>query len=93
MIAPRPLLVVHGDQDAYFPLEHARSIMRGARDGARARGVLDRAEDWTEAGFAHAESAATPDLLDRIGSWALSAVGHDGGRAVQDGVVGTRSGS
>jgi len=93
MIAPRPLLVVHGDQDAYFPLEHARSIMRGAREGARARGVLDRAEDWTEAGFAHAESAATPDLLDRIGSWALAAVGHDGGRAVQDGVVGTRSGS
>ena len=33
MVAPRPLLVVHGDQDAYFPLEHARSIVRGAPRG------------------------------------------------------------
>lgn len=25
-IAPTPLLVVHGDRDAYFPLEHFRSV-------------------------------------------------------------------
>lgn len=43
-IAPRPLLVVHGDADGYFPLRHgtalagrrsARRVLAGAGDGAR----------------------------------------------------------
>lgn len=94
MIAPRPLLVVHGDQDTYFPLEHARSIVRSAREGARVRGVEDRTQEWTETGFAHAESAVTPELLGRIGAWALDAVGHDAHRTADDGgASGTRSGS
>lgn len=59
-----PLLVVHGDVDRYFPLEHARALSAGAR----AAGV--RTELWVEEGFGHAETAATADLIDRIGAWA-----------------------
>lgn len=77
LIAPRPLLVVHGDRDTYFPLEHARSIVDAARAGADERGVDDRTEEWVETGFAHAESGASSDLVDRIGRWCREAVGHD----------------
>lgn len=60
-IAPTPLLIVHGDRDAYFPLDHPRSLAAAA-DGASA-------ELWIESGFGHAENAAAPELLARIGGW------------------------
>ena len=59
-----PLLVVHGDVDRYFPLEHPRAIHEAA---LRAGG---RADLWIEPGFGHAESAIATDTLDRIGTWA-----------------------
>lgn len=62
LIAPTPLLIVHGDRDAYFPLDHPVSLARAAGEGA--------AELWIERGFGHAENAAGPDLLRRIGAWA-----------------------
>ncbi|MGW8374202.1 alpha/beta fold hydrolase [Streptomyces sp. ODS28] len=61
LIAPAPLLVVHGDLDRYFPLDHPRSLAEAA--GPRG------AELWIEHGFGHAENAARPTLLHRIGSW------------------------
>jgi pimeloyl-ACP methyl ester carboxylesterase len=64
-IAPVPLLIVHGDQDKYFPLEHARRLYEAAGEPK---------ELWTEPGFGHAESAASAALLDRIGAWARAAV-------------------
>jgi pimeloyl-ACP methyl ester carboxylesterase len=60
-IAPTPLLIVHGDQDGYFPLDHPRSLAAAAGP--------DGAELWIEPGFGHAENAAGPDLLARIGQW------------------------
>ncbi|WP_241968047.1 alpha/beta fold hydrolase [Streptomyces sp. ICBB 8177] len=60
LIAPTPLLIVHGDRDAYFPLDHPLSIARAAGDGA---------ELWIERGFGHAENAADPALLRRVGTW------------------------
>jgi pimeloyl-ACP methyl ester carboxylesterase len=77
LVAPMPLLVVHGDRDTYFPLEHARSIVAAARAGASDRGVPDSVDAWVEHGFAHAESGVTADLVNRIGEWCRSAVGHD----------------
>lgn len=71
-ISPVPLLVVHGDKDDYFPVDHAQRIFDAAREPK---------ELWIVPGFAHAESAAGPDLLDRIGAWILAAVtapGADG---------------
>ncbi len=57
-ISPTPLLVVHGDRDAYFSLDHPRALIAAAGEPA---------ELWIVPGFGHAESAATPALVDRIG--------------------------
>ncbi|MFF7214464.1 alpha/beta hydrolase [Streptomyces sp. NPDC008238] len=59
-IAPTPLLVVHGDRDGYFPLDHPLSLAEAAGGAA---------ELWIEPGFGHAENAAAPDLLRRIAVW------------------------
>ena len=64
-LAPAPLLVVHGDADRYFPLEHAHWLVEAARG---------RAELWIEPGFGHAEAAATPELVQRIAAWVLDRV-------------------
>jgi len=74
MIPPVPLLIVHGDRDTYFPVEHARSLRESAALGARSRGVADRTDDWVVEGFAHAESASTDELVARVGAWALAAL-------------------
>jgi len=65
-IAPTPLLIVHGDQDGYFPVEHARQLYAAARDPK---------ELWVVPGFGHAESGAVDDpvLLDRIVGWVREA--------------------
>ena len=60
----RPLLVVHGDADHYFPLEHPRAI----HESARRSGV--RTDLWIERGFGHAECAVSTEIIDRIGAWA-----------------------
>ncbi|GHF00663.1 alpha/beta hydrolase [Streptomyces werraensis] len=65
-IAPTPLLVVHGDQDAYFPLDHPRMLA----DAAGEHGEL-----WVEHGMGHAENAAPEPLLRRIGDWAAARAG------------------
>ena len=64
-IAPTPLLIVHGDQDEFFPVSHAEELYDGARDPR---------ELWIIPGMGHAETAIRPPLLDRIGRWARSAV-------------------
>lgn len=60
-IAPTPLLIVHGDRDAYFPLDHPLSLAAAAGEGG--------ADLWIERGFGHAENAADAALLGRIGEW------------------------
>jgi len=57
-----PILVVHGDADAFFPLEHAHALAAAA-PGATL---------WIEPGFGHAEGAITDVLLSRIASWGLA---------------------
>jgi dipeptidyl aminopeptidase/acylaminoacyl peptidase len=64
-----PLLVVHGDSDPYFGLEHARML-------AGAGGVANPpVELWVEPGMGHAETAMMPDLVDRLDTWARAAAG------------------
>jgi pimeloyl-ACP methyl ester carboxylesterase len=60
LISPIPLLVVHGDADIYFPLEHAHQLFDAAREPK---------ELWIEPGFGHAENAAPAELVHRIGAW------------------------
>ncbi|MFE2022637.1 alpha/beta hydrolase [Streptomyces sp. NPDC059499] len=64
LIATAPLLIVHGDQDPYFPLDHPRMLAEAARGTA---------ELWLERGMGHAENAADESLLTRIADWTASA--------------------
>lgn len=66
LIAPAPLLVVHGTRDGYFPLDHPRSLAAAAAPGA--------AELWLEEDFGHAENSAGDELLRRIAAWVAEAV-------------------
>ncbi|GAB3479169.1 alpha/beta hydrolase family protein [Nocardiopsis coralliicola] len=59
-VAPTPLLVMHGDSDGYFPLEHPRRIYEAA--GAPK-------DLWIESGMGHAEGAMTIERADRIAGW------------------------
>ncbi len=59
-ISPAPLLEVHGDRDPYFPPGHAHMLHDAAQEPK---------ELWIERGYGHAESAATPGLIIRIGQW------------------------
>ncbi|MFF8702467.1 alpha/beta hydrolase [Streptomyces albidoflavus] len=60
-IAPTPLLLVHGDRDPYFPLDHPRALATAAGP---------QADLWLEPGMGHAENAADEALLARIADWA-----------------------
>jgi pimeloyl-ACP methyl ester carboxylesterase len=70
-IAPTPVLIVHGDSDHYFPLEHPEALYAAAHDPK---------ELWIESGFAHAESGASAELLDRIGRHLSTLVARGPGR-------------
>lgn len=59
-----PLLIVHGDRDPYFPVDHPRMLAAASRG---------RAELWLEHGMGHAENAADEKLLTRIADWTESA--------------------
>lgn len=61
-VAPTPMLVVHGDRDAYFPLEHAYALAEAAGPTATL---------WVERGFGHAEGACAPALAGRILGWVV----------------------
>ncbi|HEX8094772.1 MAG TPA: alpha/beta fold hydrolase [Jatrophihabitans sp.] len=60
-----PLLVVHGDADPYFGIEHGRMLAAAAPNS----------ELWIERGLGHAENAVTPELLERISDWIRRTVG------------------
>ena len=65
-IAPTPLLVVHGDQDLYFPPDHAKQLYEAAAEPK---------ELWIVPGFGHAETGMNAPLLDRIGQWVREKAG------------------
>ena len=54
------------------PRTTRRRSWTAARSAAARRGVDDATTYWLEPEFAHAESAATPALLSRIGAWAVA---------------------
>lgn len=55
-----PLLIVHGDADAFFPLDHPQALHEAAPGS----------QLWIEPGFGHAEGVIEEDLVRRIGAWA-----------------------
>jgi pimeloyl-ACP methyl ester carboxylesterase len=54
-----PLLLVHGEDDAYFPPRHIEALAAAAPE----------ATVWIEPGMGHAESATSPELVRRIAAW------------------------
>lgn len=60
------LLIVHGDADGFFPLDHPRAL-HDAAPGSQL---------WIEPGFGHAEGAIEESLVRRIGAWAVEATGR-----------------
>jgi len=64
MLQNTPSLIVHGDQDRYFPLEHAHALLRA--------GSPERTQAWIVPGFGHAEASIDDDTLNRIGAWAIA---------------------
>jgi pimeloyl-ACP methyl ester carboxylesterase len=64
MLGPTRLLVVHGDADHYFPLDHARQLAAAG----------PHVELWVEYGFEHAENAISDELTARIARWAEQAI-------------------
>lgn len=55
-----PLLVVHGDQDNLFPVDHAERVVHAAGD----HGTL-----WLLPGFGHAEVAVDAAFARRLSHW------------------------
>jgi pimeloyl-ACP methyl ester carboxylesterase len=70
-ISPIPVLFVHGDSDHYFPVDHPEALYAAAKEPK---------ELWLIEGFGHAESAATPELLERIGAHLSVLVSRGPGR-------------
>ena len=58
-IAPTPFLIVHGDADPFFPLDHALDLYTATES--------DTAQLWVEKGFGDAEMAASDDLAPGCG--------------------------
>jgi pimeloyl-ACP methyl ester carboxylesterase len=71
-ISPIPVLFVHGDRDHYFPVDHPHALYAAAQEPK---------DLWIVEGFGHAETAATPDLLDRIGGHLPTLVARGPGRS------------
>ena len=60
----RPLLVVQGELDHYFPIDHGQRLHAAALQGGNTRSEL-----WVEPGMGHAERATTEALLHRMVAW------------------------
>jgi pimeloyl-ACP methyl ester carboxylesterase len=61
LISPVPVLIVHGDQDSYFPPDHGQQLYDAAGEPR---------ELWLIPGFGHAERHTDDALADRIAAWA-----------------------
>jgi pimeloyl-ACP methyl ester carboxylesterase len=79
LIAPTPVLIVHGDKDIYFPPDHGKQLYDAAAEPK---------ELWMIPGFGHAERHTDDALVDRIAAWAdkasaaaSPATGQQGSRA------------
>lgn len=80
VIAPTPLLIVHGGRDQFFPHDHPRALHTAALAGVAVEG--GRADLWFERGFGHAEGAITAELTSRIGAWLADVTAPAGTPAV-----------
>ena len=74
LIAPTPVLIVHGDKDIYFPPDHGQQLYDAAAEPK---------ELWMIPGFGHAERHTDEALVARIAAWtdtASAAASHAKGQ-------------
>ncbi len=72
-ISPVPVLIIHGDQDIYFPPDHGQQLYDAAREPK---------ELWMLPGFGHGERHTDDALIDRISAWAdRASAAHQVGEA------------
>lgn len=64
VIAKKPLLIVQGKHDDYFPRHHGDTLAKRASETTGSK-----AEYWFETEMGHAEAATTEVLVDRIATW------------------------
>jgi pimeloyl-ACP methyl ester carboxylesterase len=69
VIAKRPLLIIQGKHDDYFPRHHGDKL---AERASQVQG--SKSEYWFETEMGHAESAMTEVLIDRIAAWIKKSV-------------------
>ncbi|MEU7022493.1 alpha/beta fold hydrolase [Streptomyces sp. NPDC046203] len=79
LIAPTPLLVVHGDRDPYFPLDHPRSLMAAA--GVSGVSGVSGARGEAGASGGSATSAASGGTAEL---WLEHGMGHAENAADED---------
>jgi len=72
-IGPTPVLLVHGLDDHYFPIEHPLALAAAAGPNATV---------WLEPNFAHAENRLPVALADRLGRWLLDPVADEPSRVL-----------
>lgn len=60
LIAPIPLLLLHGDRDEVIPVQHAQRLFEAAREPKQL---------WIIEGAAHIQSLDQPAVRDRLVSW------------------------
>lgn len=60
LVAPIPLLILHGDRDEVIPVQHARRLYEAAREPKQL---------WIIEGAAHIQSLEQPDVRDRLVTW------------------------
>jgi fermentation-respiration switch protein FrsA (DUF1100 family) len=65
-IAPTPLLIVHGDADPFFPVEHAEALDAAAGEPK---------ELWIRSGLGHAEGAVDARLVAELATWVRDRLG------------------
>jgi len=63
-IPPTPLLLVHGTEDHYVGVDHPLALHRATGE---------RADLWLERSMRHAETAMSPELVDRLAQWLTTA--------------------
>lgn len=69
VIASKPLLIIQGKHDDYFPPHHGDHLHDVA---SKVPG--SKSEYWFETEMGHAESATTEQLVDRVASWIFKQV-------------------
>jgi fermentation-respiration switch protein FrsA (DUF1100 family) len=64
VISDKPLLIIQGTADNYFPVDHGDRLFAAANSRPN-----NRATYWLEEGMKHAENGTDSKLVERVAAW------------------------